>query len=150
MHTTLRLLPRFLLLAVAAACQSGAEPGPVPSMPMGETAAAAETGVDVAVQHPITHVWADARGQLRSATFRFTYRTRSAHAVLAAECVRSHWQDAIDGSLRVLQRSDATSEQGRKDCDRDLQAQLTETLFPCDAGEPLATVREIVWDKRPG
>jgi hypothetical protein len=151
MGTNHRHLLSVSLVSAFAACSSGADRAPeFAPAPAGETAAAAEAGLDVAVQDAISQTWADASGQVRSATFRFTYRTRSTHAVLAAECVRTRWQDAVDGTLRVLQRSDLATEQGRKNCDRDLQAQLTEALFPCSAGEPLATVSEIVWAKPSG
>ncbi|MDO8348708.1 MAG: hypothetical protein Q7T30_00610 [Planctomycetota bacterium] len=151
MCTTPRQLSLSLLFAFAAACHTGAEPdGSFAPAPMGETAAVHEESIDCTPTEPISYGWVDVSGRANQATFRFTYRTRVACEALAAECVRNRWQTANDCAQRVLAQGNLSSEAWIECCERDLQVQLTEAIFPCTGGEPLATVTTIHWHGRPG
>jgi len=147
--TPLRRFASFLLLVVAA-CHT-AEPAPLlPPMPMGEVAqpVAQEAWSDVYPLEKVDLDWVDAGGARYRIVFRIGYRTRVAQELLAAECVRTNWTVAVERAQRVCEKADFHSESGLLQCERDLQQQLSEALFPCESGATLATVSKIVWVKR--
>lgn len=152
MCTTLRLFSLSLLFAVAAGCNTGAEPaGSFAPAPMGEVAqASAASGAwsDVSPADKVDLDWVDAAGTRTRIKFQIVYRARLAQELLAAECVRTHWAIAVERAQRVCEKADFMSEAGIERCERDLQQQMGEALFPCDAASPLATVSKILWQGR--
>lgn len=150
--TPLRLFCLALLFAVSAACHAGpGAAGSIAPMPMGETAPAVhEECTDCTAEDPISHSWVDALGRTNHATFRFTYRTQVAREALAAECVRNRWQAANECAQRVLSQANPSTAAWIECCESDLQSELTEAIFPCTGGAPLATVTRIHWHGRPG
>ena len=152
MGTTPRhLLPLSLSVAFAA-CSSGAEPAPPSApMPIGEVAPPAAVHQDWSDVTPVQKIdldWVDAAGTRTRMVFGLTYRTRMAQELLAAECVRANWTVATECAQRVCAKFDWKSEASLRQCERDLQQQLGEALFPCDNGAPLATISKITWDRR--
>lgn len=114
-------------------------------MPLGEVAPAHA----FAVTHPteIELAWTDALGRTWEIAFRCTYTSDDAHEAMAAACVQNHWTEAVEPSLAICRAADLDRVDGIAACEEQLQAQLTDVLFPCEAGASIGRVDGIEWTR---
>lgn len=79
---------------------------------------------------------------------KLVYRVSGNQSALAEQCVKNHWAEACAIAQRALEttnfQKEFATEQSRADWQNQLQQQFTNTLFPCVAGQPMATVTGIV------
>lgn len=153
--TPSRLVSPLVMLLGLAACKTGAAPNPqFAPMPAGETA---RTNTKTFAQPAVTYVQTDCLiDQMRTTTtgqnrlrVRLAYCVDVTKELLAEQCVRTNWQNACALAEQQLntvnfQSEQFQSEHGRAHWERDLKQQFTEILFPCNSGEPLATVTSII------
>jgi hypothetical protein len=143
---------RCLLLscaALAAACAT-ADTEPATTMtapaPFGETMArTANEAVSVESDWLVDRPLSTPNNRFR---VKLVYRVAGNQAALAEQCVKNHWTEACNLAQQALDttnfRQEFATEQSRLDWQNHLQQQFTTALFPCVAGEPLATVTGIV------
>ena len=133
---------------VLAACATEPTP-PSPTwapMPLGETALRPHA---VTITHPseIDLTWSDARGHTWSVAFRCTYTSDDAHEALAAVCVQSNWAAAVEAARAICSTAYLYGIDGFAACEQRLQAELSDVLFPCEAGEAIGRVSGIAWTR---
>lgn len=140
-----RLLP-LLSLAFAACSSAPAPEATWAPMPLGEVALRPRT---LAVTHPaeIDLTWTDTLGHTWSVAFRCTYTSDDAHEALASVCMQSNWAAAIEASRAICTNSYLYGIEGFVACEQRLQAELTDVLFPCVAGEEIGRVSDIAWTR---
>lgn len=146
----LPVLPSLLSLVVVAACATNPTNDPTPMfapMPMGEIALPRPLPQALETTHPvdIEHTWTDTHGRVRTVAFRCKYTTDDAHELLAAACVQTNLATAWENTFTTCRNADLDTVDGITACERRLQEQLTETLFPCADGDQLAQVSGIEW-----
>lgn len=148
MRMTLRhlVLLTSVLLAVCA-CKT-AEPveSQFPAAPMGEMAAVQSMDQDtfeVTAEQVFERTWSrQTRGTL-SVSFSITYNVCAGQEALAEQCVKTNWSTACIDVPAICE----TSWKDLPACTSNLRQHLTEQLFPCLNGAPVAAVTDIVWRK---
>ncbi|MFY9342542.1 MAG: hypothetical protein WAT39_08630 [Planctomycetota bacterium] len=115
-------------------------PAPVPAMP-----APAPIALTAVCPGEIEHTWTDSLGRRWQVAFRCRYASDSAHEQLAAATAQANWLRACELTRETCTNGELDTFEGIASCERRLQRQLDEILFPCDAGALNSQVTAIEW-----
>jgi hypothetical protein len=148
MRMTLRHLVLLTSVLFAVCACKTAEPveSQFAPAPMGEMAAARSMVQDtfqVTAEQTFERTWNRQPEGNFSVSFLITYSVRAGQEALAEQCVKTNWATACEGVPAICE----THWKGLPACTASLQQHLTEQLFPCLNGAPVATVTHIVWRK---
>jgi hypothetical protein len=151
MRMTLRhpVLLISVLFAVCACQTSSPGESQFAPAPMGEIAAVRSMDQDtfeVTSARIVELEWFHGTTKV-GVKFAFTYTVRADQDALAAQCIECNLAAACAGIPKLCDTWSATGPlHSRFDLpDAELRAHLTEQLFPCLNGAPIATVKRIHW-----
>ncbi|MCR9247704.1 MAG: hypothetical protein NXI31_21975 [bacterium] len=93
----------------------------------------------------IEHDWRMANGRRMSVSFRLSFSGVENDMQFASDSVRDNWASAIEYACKVCEATDLTDEKCRATFDGLMCRQLTQILFPQQAGQ--GQVERVVWDR---
>lgn len=142
------------LFSLTIACATTDSAGEVQPVPMAETASAGANGsthglashLAFAMSDPLTHEWTDERGRRIHAVLCVSYSFGAEQSHAATQQVHANWPHAAEQARELIAGSDLTTETGTVQCEEDLCAMLTRTLFPNSATEG-SRVERVVWQR---
>lgn len=93
----------------------------------------------------IEHDWRMPNGRRMSVSFRLSFSGVENDMQFASDSVRDNWASAVEYAYKVCEATDLTDEESRATFDEMMCRQLTQILFPQQAGQ--GQVERVVWDR---